>query len=397
MNKRIFVIAFAAFIFPFSAAAQLFQPLGIGFQGGERQGPYSQPRMHVEGDKLYVCTAKGLYVRDLTDDGSDWLSAGFEGIPLQDYVRRGDDMLALRYNEGGTFLLLSHDSGQTYEDVTPDVFRLRDHEHLPSLAQHPTDPSILLLSSMFKGVFRSTDFGQTWERLTYVFYGNGSASFVGFHPAQPSILYHCGEGGFFEPHFYVSYDDGQKWVNHSDDLMFPGDNCVHRPSFHPTQSERWLVGGEGCVYLSDDNGQTWTCQNYLDDKARSAYWYFSAFDTERPETVYLAGDVYTSFSNRIRLMCSTDGGRSWLPSQEMTTEERTLVNDLQQYHDRLIVYAESGVYTVAKADLIEQSTNSVHTMTADGGPTATFDLQGRRLAEPRRSIYLKNHRKYLKK
>ena len=35
------------------AQAQLFRPLNLGFNGGERQGVFSQPRMHIEGDKLY--------------------------------------------------------------------------------------------------------------------------------------------------------------------------------------------------------------------------------------------------------------------------------------------------------------------------------------------------------
>jgi len=86
---------------PLTASAQLFHPLGLGFSGGERQGNLSQPRMHVEGEKLYVCTSQGLYAKDLTDGNSTWQQAGFDGIPLQDYARRGADILALRYNEGG--------------------------------------------------------------------------------------------------------------------------------------------------------------------------------------------------------------------------------------------------------------------------------------------------------
>ena len=43
-------------ILPFDASAQLLHPLDLGFNGGERQGIFSQPRMHVEGDRLYVCT-----------------------------------------------------------------------------------------------------------------------------------------------------------------------------------------------------------------------------------------------------------------------------------------------------------------------------------------------------
>ena len=69
-------------------SAQLFHPLNLGFSGGERQGNLSQPRMHVEGDMLYICTSQGLYAKKLTDDNGVWQQAGFNGIPLQDYARR---------------------------------------------------------------------------------------------------------------------------------------------------------------------------------------------------------------------------------------------------------------------------------------------------------------------
>ena len=386
-------------ILSFDASAQLFRPLGLGFNGGERQGNCSQPRMHVEGDRLYVCTNQGLYAKDLSANNSAWQLVGFEGIPLQDYARRGSDILALRYNEGGSFLLLSHDGGQTYEDVTPEIFRGEKYERLPSLAQHPTAPNTLLVSSLYWGVFLSTDFGQTWENLTEFIYGNAGASFIGFHPTRPSIIYNSGEDNIMEGHINISYDSGQTWNNHGNSLGFPGDNCVHQPTFHPTNPDRWLAGGEGCVFLSDDNGQTWSCQNYWDDESRSAYWYFSAFDNEHPDTVYMAGHLMRSGQKGacIKLICSTDGGRSWHPSQVMSFEKDfERVNDLQQYHDRLLIYSESDVYEVSKAELIAQSTTVIRTITSDTKESPTYDLQGRKVVEPKHGIYIINKRKVVK-
>ena len=40
----------------------------------------------------------------------------------------------------------------------------------------------------------------------------------------------------------------------------------------------------GVLFLSDDNGQTWSCQDYWGDESRTAYWHFSAFDNEHPDT-----------------------------------------------------------------------------------------------------------------
>jgi len=398
MNKKTIIILYAL-MFYLSASAQLFHPLGLGFNGGERQGNSSQPRMHVEGDRLYVCTSQGLYAKDLSANNSTWQLVGFEGIPLQDYVRRGKDILALRYNEGGNFLLLSHDGGQTYEDVTPEIFRGEKYERLPSLAQHPTDPNSLLVSSLYRGLLLSKDFGQTWENLTEFIYGNAVASFIGFHPARPSIIYNSGEDNIMEGHINISYDGGQTWNDHGNSLGFPGDNCVHQPTFHPTNPDRWLAGGEGCVFLSDDNGQTWSCQNYWGDETRTAYWFFSTFDNEHPDTVYMAGCLGRNGQKNacIKLMCSTDGGHSWHPSQVMTSErEFDRINDLQQYGNRLIIYSESGVYEVSKAELVAKSTTGIRSVASDQKESPIYDLQGRKVVEPQHGIYIKNGRIILK-
>ena len=386
-------------ILPFDASAQLFHPLNLGFNGGERQGNFSQPRMHVESDRLFVCTNQGLYAKDLSADNSAWQLVGFEGVPLQDYARRGSDILALRYNEGGSFLLLSHDGGQTYEDVTPGIPSKKEYERFFSLASQPTDQNTLMLSSNGQGILLSTDFGQTWECLTEFVYGNPAATFIGFHPARPNIIYNSGEGIIFEGHIKISYDGGQTWNDHGNSLGFPGDNCVHQPTFHPTNPDRWLAGGEGCVFLSDDNGQTWSCQNYWGDETRMTYWFFSVFDNEHPDTLYMAGCLGRNGQKDacIKLMCSTDGGRSWHPSQVMTSErEFDRINDLQQYGNRLFIYSESDVYEVSKAELVAQSTTAIRTITSDKKEYLTYDLQGRKVVEPKHGIYIINKRKVVK-
>ena len=332
-----------------SAPETLVQP------DGTRQGYFSQPRMHIEGDKLFVCTSQGLYAKDLAKEGSVYQLVGFKGIPLQDYVRRGNDILALRYNRGRGFLLLSHDDGQTYEDITPDIFCKEDQEVLPSIVQHPTDYNTLLVSSLYYGVFRSKDFGKTWEQLTDHLWGNANTSQIGFHPTQPNIIYNSGESMIMSGNINISYDDGKTWNNHGESLGFPGDNCVHRPAFHPTNPNHWVIGGEGCVFTTDDNGETWSVQNYWDDNSKVAYWYFAEFDNKNPDIVYLVGPLDNSVIEcKIKIMCSTDGGQSWNePLRLPMMKAHDWVNDLLQYKDRLFIYAETGIYEVAKSDIIK--------------------------------------------
>ena len=72
------------------------------------------------------------------------------------------------------------------------------------------------------------------------------------------------------------------------------------------------------------------------------------------------------------------------------------VNDLQQYNDRLLIYAESDVYTVSKAELIAHSTAAIHSVASDTPTAPTYDLQGRRVETPRRGIFIKNGRKVIR-
>ena len=159
---RLFVIAIVAVV-SIAVLGQQFHPLGLS-NVLEGPSPNYYARMHVEDNTLYVCTRQGLYAKDLSNDGSQWQLAGFEGIPLINYARCGNDILALRHNIDSCFLLLSHDGGRTYSDITPPLFIRNDHDPrvkhvLTRLVRHPDDPSTLLVLSNLYGLYRSTDFG----------------------------------------------------------------------------------------------------------------------------------------------------------------------------------------------------------------------------------------------
>ena len=121
-SVRLILFAFTAII-SFTVKGQLFRPLGLGIETPSLMVVDFQPQIHIEGDILFACTLQGLYSKDLSDKGSEWQLAGFDGVPVLDYVRRGDDVFAMCFNERYDVFLLSHDGGQTYEDATPDIFR----------------------------------------------------------------------------------------------------------------------------------------------------------------------------------------------------------------------------------------------------------------------------------
>ena len=143
--KKIAILVTVAFI-SMGAYGQLFHPLGLGDEKCEWEAYYSQPQMHIDGNNLYVCTNQGLYVKDISSDNSLWQLSGYEGIPIQDFAKRGNDIIALRDNYNGNFLLLSHNGGKTYEDITPDLFTVGNATVIMvinKLIQHPSDSNIL--------------------------------------------------------------------------------------------------------------------------------------------------------------------------------------------------------------------------------------------------------------
>ena len=383
---RLAVIAIAA-LSSLAVQGQLFRPMGLGDGLGKHIHSYYMPRMHVEGDSLFVCTNQGLYCKDLSDDASQWQLAGFEGIPLQDYVRNGNDMLALRHNVDSCFLLLSHDGGQTYQDITSTeliVNNPRVKNVLIRLVQHPEDPNTLLVLSKIWGMYRLTDFGRTWSKECGDTLALGTS--IGFHPARPDIIYNSGSDDIEEPCINITYDGGQTW-----NIIFPfwnGDNAVFHIAFNPSNPDRWIIGGLGIVGTSDDNGHNWELQEL--DRQRTAAWNLTAFDNENSNIVYMAG----SLSSEVKVMCSTDGGRSWLAPQ--TEPDQLYVNDMQQYGDKLLIYTGADVYEVSKSELLATSSiPAQHISSSADESSEVYDLQGRRTTHTGSGIYIKNGRKVM--
>ena len=383
---RFAIFALTAFV-TMAVNGQLFHPLGLGIVTSREMAVDFQPQIYIEGDILYACTIQGLYFKDMSNEGSEWQLAGFEGIPVLDYVRRGDDIFALCFNGQNDIFLLSHDGGQTYEDATPDNFRYyinKEGHVFWYFNQHPTDPNTFLLSSFHAaGIFLTTDFGQTWNKLT-----SYTPEYMGFHPLNPEIIYECSGGGYTDEKtdIRISYDGGQTWKDkHS---CFPNYHCIFRMAFHPTNPNRWIVGGGAYIYATNDNGQTWNIQrldNYEMDWRYEAYgidWRYAVYDNENADIVYMAGGHHGEY---MKVMCSTDGGKTWnRPCLEpIKTTPYDYVFDMKQYGDKLLIYSQSDVYEISKAELLAQGATPVRSISAAlNGKSSNgkcYDLQGRRL------------------
>ena len=381
-TQRLFVIAIVAVV-SMAVYGQQFHPLGLSNVLDMPSLNYYYPQLHVEDNTLCVCTSHGLYTKDLSNDGSQWQLAGFEGIPLMDYARCGNDIFALRHNIDSCFLLLSHDGGQTYSYMTPPVFIGNDpREHvLIRLVQHPNDPNTLLVLSNFWGMYRSSDFGQTWSKLAEDWFTVGSS--IGYHPARPEIIYNSGASDAEESCILISYDGGQTW-----NFLAPTSEglCAFEIAFNPSDPDKWIYGDYNGLGTSDDNGHTWNWLNLPGSQYRT-WWRYISYDCTNSDVVYAA-------SNQ-RIIFSTDGGESWSQPLVINSEENAdVVHDLQQYGDRLLVYKGNEVYEISKTDLTHTAVQDLELDDAEGS-SVTYDLQGRRTGLQPKGVYIKNGKKYI--
>ena len=370
---------------------QLFTPLNLGIEKCELKESHHQPQMHIEGDILYVCTNQGLYSRDLSNREGKWQLAGFKDIPLQDFVRSGNDMMAL-CNSNSSCLLLSHDGGENFKDITPDLFKgnKNDGKTLISLAQNPVDSNTLLVLSNPTGILQTSDFGQTWNQITSMI-----PQHIGYHPLNPDIICIGGKTLFYAPCIYISYDCGQTWS-----YLMPenhGDNCVNRISFDPVNPDRWIAGGQGVIYSSADNGFTWNTHYFEGDVRGDVDWRLAAYDNENSDIVYMAG----CSQDKTEVICSIDGGNTWSMPQtiSMKTSSSEMIYDLEQYDGKLLFFTESDIYEVSKTELLAQSTSirNISTLT-NIESIGIYDLLGRKQRiRPSEGIYILQGQKVLVK
>nr|HPQ41337.1 hypothetical protein [bacterium] len=160
------------------------------------------------------------------------------------------------------------------------------------LAMFPGDPNHLMAASS-GGVFHSYNGGESWVPHSAGLTDVMPMSHIRFHPTNPEIILMTGSEPFdgMCPVFR-SEDGGETWT----DLGFNGqwnDIWIHR-----TQPDRYLLGGEGGLALSNDAGGSWTVLN-------SDHYFFEFIDDPGdPDRIYAAID-----SEGVAV--STDGGLTW--------------------------------------------------------------------------------------
>lgn len=239
------------------------------------------------------------------------------------YVGTGEGAVrnSISYGDG---IYKTTDGGRTWRNLG-----LRDSERFSRIVIDPRNPQVVFAAAMGhafgpnqeRGVFRSRDGGETWDRVLYVNAMTG-ASDIAIDPQDPHIVYagmydylrqpwHLRSGGPGSG-FYRSSDGGSTWTKLTDPALsngLPGRGLIGRVgvSVHAADPRvvYALIESEepGQLWRSNDRGLTW--QMVGDDRRlnnRPFYYTQVRADPVDPNRVYtLAGGFNIS----------TDGGRTF--------------------------------------------------------------------------------------
>ena len=307
------------------------------FRGGRTRaaaGVTSQPNV------FYMAQVNGGVWK--TDDAGRTWRPIFDGQPTQSIgsiaVAPSDpNVIYVGSGEGlhrpdlsiGNGIYRSRDAGQTWTHLG-----LTDAQQIPRIVVDPRRPERVFAAVLGhpygpneeRGVFRSVDGGQSWEKVLYKD-ANTGASDLEIDPQNPQIMYAAlwesrlgptedgneyeGAGGGL----YKSIDGGTTWHQLAGGL--PKNGVQFDLAIAPSQPSRLYVtlsttdkagyaSGKGNgLYRSDDAGATWTSITTDERplmKIGGGDLMVPVVDPRNPNLVYVASIV---------AMKSSDGGKTW--------------------------------------------------------------------------------------
>jgi len=176
----------------------------------------------------------------------------------------------------GRGIYKSTDAGQTWEWMG-----LRDTGQISTVRVNPTNPDLVYVAALGnpfvpnpdRGVFRSKDGGKTWQKVLYLSDDLGAAD-LELQPGNPNVIFACmwhGQrkpwtiiSGALEGGIYKSTDGGDTWNKLAGGLPHDlfGRSNVAISAAKPDRIYALIEAKPGSgLYRSEDAGATWTLVN----------------------------------------------------------------------------------------------------------------------------------------
>jgi photosystem II stability/assembly factor-like uncharacterized protein len=197
-------------------------------------------------------------------------------------------------------------------------------ERINRIALHPGNPDIVYVAAMGtlwgpnseRGVYKTTDGGDTWQQILYVDQQTGATD-IKMNPANPDKLY-AGMWQFRRwPYFfksggpgsgmYISYDAGNTWIQKTEEDGLPtgelGRMVFGIAASEPKRIFALVEAETSALIVSNDGGEKWlTVNENYNVSVRPFYYTEIAIDPSNANRVY---------NLDTRLSVSIDGGKTF--------------------------------------------------------------------------------------
>jgi photosystem II stability/assembly factor-like uncharacterized protein len=286
----------------------------------------------LAGDRnTYYFGGTGGGVWKTTDGGRTWrnVSDGFFGgsigaVAVSEWdpnvVYAGGGEVTVRGNVShGDGVWKSTDAGKTWKSAG-----LADGRQIVRIRIHPKNPDLVYAAvlghvfgpSEMRGVYRSRDGGDHWERVLYAGDRVGAVDLT-MDPVNPRVLYasmwnfrrtpYSLESGGPGSGIWKSTDGGDHWTELTRNPGLPkgtvGINGVAVSPSNPENLYAIVEATEGGLFRSRDGGKTWT-KTSGDPELRQRAWYYSHVYAD-PK------DEDGIFAPNVQFLHSKDGGKTF--------------------------------------------------------------------------------------
>ena len=192
---------------------------------------------------------------------------------------------------------------------------------------HPLDKNIMFVTDNPSGVNKSYDSGNTWVQRNTGITSRSGGSLDGIpifcltiDPNNPDIVW---VGTQFMRGIFKSTDGGETWVKKDNGIAEFWEITFRGFAVHPRNSNIVFAGAEidigirgvefsktkGKIYKTEDGGENWRCVWEGDNLAR-----FIIFDPTNPDTLYASTGIFDREAYNeigVGVLKSTDGGETW--------------------------------------------------------------------------------------